>query len=283
MSLLDALHSLAWPARRRSAGRWSGLHPSGLRGRSPELTEYRGYRPGDDSRDIDWKLLARSDRPFVRLSEDRATHATWFLLDASASMAFPAPSNDKWRTACAVVQGLAFLAQRAGDPVGVIVAGAPVRELPATTRRDVMMQLDALLSGCVPRASAPLAPLASRIPVRVRLAIVSDLLGDADALREEVMSRGAAGGEVNVVQVLSHEEWFPAERGTVVDPEDATCERSLSGASVAAYREALSSWVDAEAGAWHALGAACHLVSTQEDVVAAIRRIVVGDPVVARG
>lgn len=259
------------------------MHPSGLRGRSPELTEYRGYRPGDDSRDIDWKLLARSDRPFVRLSEDRATHATWFLLDASASMAFPVPGHDKWRTACALVQGLAFLAHRAGDPVGIVVAGSTPRELAATTRRDVMMQVEALLSGCTPGGSTPLAPLAGGIPVRARLVIVSDLLGDAAALREATVSWAAAGGEVTVVHVLSHAEWWPAVRDTVVDPEDPACERAMSSATMTQYREALSAWVAEESVAWHDVGAACHLVSAEEDVVAAIRRVVAGDPVVAPG
>ena len=70
--LLDALRGVRWPARRAVAAAPAGAHRSKQRGTAGEFTEYRLYRQGDDPRALDWKLLARSDRAFVRLSDDRA-------------------------------------------------------------------------------------------------------------------------------------------------------------------------------------------------------------------
>src|SRR5947209_960068 len=74
--LLDALRGVTWPARRTIRGPAAGTHPSRQRGVSPEFTEYRPYRQGDDPRRLDWKLLARTDRAFLRITNDRATLGT---------------------------------------------------------------------------------------------------------------------------------------------------------------------------------------------------------------
>src|SRR5687768_18613293 len=119
--LLDALRGVTWPARRAARGSTSGTHRSRLRGVSPEFTEYRPYRQGDDPRRLDWKLLARSDRAYIRLADDHSVLATTIVVDASASMAFPTATLGKWRTACALAVGLAAVAHAGGDPVGLIV------------------------------------------------------------------------------------------------------------------------------------------------------------------
>ena len=71
-ALLDTVRGLAWPSRRRASGVLPGAHESRRRGTSPELSEYRAYRQGDDPKQLDWKLLARTDRAFVRLAEERS-------------------------------------------------------------------------------------------------------------------------------------------------------------------------------------------------------------------
>src|SRR3954468_22669294 len=105
--LLDAVRGVRWPAARRVTGATLGAHPSKLRGNSSEFSEFRPYRQGDDPRRADWRLLARSDRAYVRLTTDRATLRTAIVVDGSASMAFPQPALDKWRMAREVSIGLA--------------------------------------------------------------------------------------------------------------------------------------------------------------------------------
>ena len=97
--LLDAVRGIRWPARKAVRGGIPGAHTSRLRGISAEFTEYRPYRQGDDPKRIDWKLFARSDRAYIRLSNDRAILPTMIVLDASASMAFPVATNAKWQLA----------------------------------------------------------------------------------------------------------------------------------------------------------------------------------------
>lgn len=275
---LDALQSLAWPARRLAVGGRSGTQRSTLRGRAPELSAYRAYRAGDDVRDMDWKLLARSDRSWIRLSEDRAIHPTWFVLDATASMAFPVGTLAKWRAVCALAEGLAFLAHKVGDPVGGSVVGGDPGEgalMPVSTRRDIVPTWRALLDGVVPGGSAPLAPAVASAPVRGRLVILSDLLGDAAACRDAANRWLVSGSEVIVLHVLSQAEWMPAG-GSVVDPEDATRERVLGPEGIPAYAAALAQWVRDEEDWWVGRGAAFHRIVAEEDVIGAIRRVVGG-------
>src|SRR5919109_5064357 len=116
--LLDALRGVTWPARRTARASTSGTHRSRLRGVSPEFTEYRPYRQGDDPRRLDWRLLARTDRAYLRITSDRATLSTFILVDASASMAFPQKSLGKWEHARRLAIGLAERAPGVCAPPG---------------------------------------------------------------------------------------------------------------------------------------------------------------------
>src|SRR5688572_33291995 len=134
--LLDALTGLTWPSASRARAGDPGAHRSSRLGRSPEFTEYRAYRPGDDLRRLDWKLYGRTDRLFLRIADDHAALRTAIILDASASMRFPDPPRGKWEHACAIAIGLAAVAINDGDAVGVTVsAAAGDRALPPSRRR----------------------------------------------------------------------------------------------------------------------------------------------------
>ncbi|HEY0971710.1 MAG TPA: DUF58 domain-containing protein, partial [Gemmatimonadales bacterium] len=129
--LLDSLRGVRWPARRAVAGGLPGAHASRRRGSAAEFSEYRSYRQGDDPRRLDWRLLARSDRAYVRIAEERSVLPTILVADATASMAYPADTGAKWARAREVAVALAAVAHAAGDPVGLVAAsGAAVRRLP---------------------------------------------------------------------------------------------------------------------------------------------------------
>lgn len=273
--ILDAVRGLTWPARRRVSGIHTGSHLSRLRGRAPELSEYRLYRQGDDPRQLDWKLLARSDRAFIRLSDDRAVHPTWFVVDASASMAYPAPGLDKWRMARGLAVGLAAIAQRAGDPVGAAIAGRDgVVRVRARTRADVLVELVAALGSVAPGGRAPLAPALLHVPERARLVIVSDLLGDEEAVRRASAARTSAGGDVHVLHIVSREELDPPEAlSLAVDPEDGTVERPLDAAVRQAYRERFARWREETARSWRLAGASYREVSAEGDAALEVRAV----------
>src|SRR6476469_2795355 len=120
--LLDAVRGIRWPARSQVRGGIPGAHTSRLRGISAEFTEYRPYRQGDDPRRIDWKLFARSNRAYIRLSNDRAILPTMIVIDASASMVFPVVTLGKWKLSAQLGVALGAVARNSGDPVGLVVA-----------------------------------------------------------------------------------------------------------------------------------------------------------------
>src|SRR5690349_23084811 len=75
-------------ARVTFEGTVAGLHRSPFHGYSAEFSQYRHYRPGDDLKYIDWKLLARTDRLYTKQFRETTDLAATIVIDASASMGF---------------------------------------------------------------------------------------------------------------------------------------------------------------------------------------------------
>jgi uncharacterized protein (DUF58 family) len=275
-TLYDAVRGLSWPARRRALGSLPGSHRSRLRGAAPELSEYRLYRQGDDSRQLDWKLLARSDRAYIRLAEDRSLLGTWFVVDASASMAFPESTRAKWQRAVEMTLGLASVALAAGDPVGLLVAHpAPPPRTPARSRRGTLGTMAGALAAMAPAGSQPLAPLLSDAGTGVRVVVISDFLGDEEGTRQAAAALLAAHCDVHAVHVVAREELDPpAAAIRAVDPEDATLVRPLDFAIRERYRESFAQWRQQTAAAWRHAGATWTMVTTDEDAALGVRRVI---------
>jgi uncharacterized protein (DUF58 family) len=293
--LLDALRGVKWPTRELVRAGLPGTHRANQRGTTGEFTEYRAYRQGDDPRRIDWRLLARSDRAYVRITDERAWRPTWLLVDASASMQFPvvraaAPDRsgsgaddgavlDKWTMTRALTAGLAAVAHATGDPVGLLVAMRPEpRRLPPRTRRGTVQAIAKALDGVAPGDTAMLAPLLSRVPVGVRTVLVTDALGDTDALLSSIARACAAGSEVWLLHVVHPLELTPP-RGAwlAVDPEARdgalAMQRPLTTDSQASYRAAFDAWRAEVARRCVAAGGRYHEVRCDELPARAVRRI----------
>jgi uncharacterized protein (DUF58 family) len=245
-ALLDAVRGIRWPARSAVRGGIPGAHSSRLRGISAEFTEYRPYRQGDDTRRIDWKLFARSDRAYIRLSNDRAILPTMIVLDASASMAFPVATNGKWRLAAQLGVGLGAVARNSGDPVGLVVTGEEPLLLAPRMRRSVTHEIIRAVSATHPGGTAPLAPSVSiAAQSGGRVVVVTDFLGDAAELLTVASRWVAAGREVHTVHVIAPEEIDPPrDAAMVTDPEAVEMRRALTGDTRDAYIAAYSAWRD---------------------------------------
>ena len=106
------------------AGLGHGIHAGRERGAGVEFSEYRAYAPGDEWRRVDWKLLARADRYYVREAERDSHVGVWLWLDATASMAEPSrrvQGLDKFWFARTALACVAAIAQRQGDAFGLVV------------------------------------------------------------------------------------------------------------------------------------------------------------------
>lgn len=276
-SLLDAVRGIRWPARTAVRGGIPGAHTSRMRGSSAEFTEYRPYRQGDDLRRIDWKLFGRSDRAYIRLSNDRAILPTTVVLDATASMAFPVETLGKWRLASQLAVGLAAVARSSADPVGLVIAGSEeIVQLPPRTRQSVIHEMIRAIMESAPSGSQPLSPAfdaASRVSGRI--VMITDFLGDADDLMGNVSRAVVAGKEVHAIHIVAPEEIDPPRETILVsDPEDPDVRRPLTGDARDAYLIAYAAWRDGIAHDWSDAGVAYSVgIVGEEDPDHMVRRV----------
>lgn len=256
-TLLDSVRGIRWPARSAVRGGIPGAHTSRMRGSSAEFTEYRPYRQGDDLRRIDWKLFARSDRAYIRLSNDRAILPTTIVLDASASMAFPVPSLGKWRLAAEIAIGLAAVARNSADPVGLVIARTnEIVQIPPRTRQSVINEMVRAVLESDPSGDHPMTPaIDAAARVSGRIVLITDFLGDGDELLANASRAVVAGKEMHALHVIAPGEIDPPrETRLVSDPEQPDIRRPLTGDARDSYLAAFGAWRDRVAHGWSEAG-----------------------------
>src|SRR5438034_4699951 len=109
----------------------AGIHRSPFRGFSVEFTEHRAYQPGDELRYLDWKILARADRLFVKQFEEETNLRAMILLDASRSMAWRGAPGRLTKRAYGdrLSAALALILLRQRDATGLITFDEAVRQV----------------------------------------------------------------------------------------------------------------------------------------------------------
>jgi uncharacterized protein (DUF58 family) len=271
--LLEEVRRLRWRAGRPVTGALPGAHPSRRRGTSAEFAEYRPYRQGDPLARVDWKLFARTDRAYLRLSPDRTVLPTMVVVDASESMDFPAAARSKLNRARQLSVALAAVAHQEGDPVGVAVAGRVTAVFRPRTRGGVVGEIAALLDQVVPASGGSLTEaLGAATRVAQRVVLVGDLLSGDEQLIALLRSHVLRGGEGYVAQIVALEELDPVP-GAVHDPERPDEMRVLDEAGTDAYRLAFARWRDDVAARCRAAGVPCVLSRTDEPAGPQVRRI----------
>src|SRR5215467_14841978 len=118
--VLSQIADLELVARIVVEGLVSGLHRSPFHGYSAEFSQYRHYRPGDDLKYVDWKLVARTDRVYTKQFRETTNLAAIVVVDTSASMSFPEGVNSKFRYARVAAAVLAYLISNQGDTIGLL-------------------------------------------------------------------------------------------------------------------------------------------------------------------
>ncbi|WP_245747483.1 DUF58 domain-containing protein [Parapedobacter koreensis] len=118
---MTAIKDLSLAAKTIVDGFMSGINSSRLRGEGVTFSQYRNYFPGDDLRNLDWKVFGRTGRYYIREAETEKTIAVHVIIDASASMNHDCGGYPKIRYAAQLAAALALLAYRQGDKVGLTV------------------------------------------------------------------------------------------------------------------------------------------------------------------
>ena len=243
--LRSQLKGLRLRPRLAPGNRGVGLHPSRNRGAGLEFSQYRAYEPGDDLRQVDWKLYARSDRFFVREAERESPLTLWLLIDASASMRQADPARPDWQrldAARVLAAAIAELALAQGDRFGLIeLRETGPQHLPASTgvreRDRLWLRLQALRAEGELPGDAQLEPIWGRVQRGDLAVILSD--GFDPRLIALAERLAAAGRELIFLQLLTAAERdFPFHSGhRFRDPETGAEIRGDGRALRAGYLE----------------------------------------------
>jgi uncharacterized protein (DUF58 family) len=260
----------------------AGMHRSPFRGFSVEFTEHRAYQPGDEPRYLDWRMLARSDRLFVKQFEEETNLRAMILLDASRSMAWRGTDDRltkrEYAQRLAAAIGLILLRQR--DATGLITFDDAVREIvPARVKagqwRRLVHGIVAAPDGRGTAAEAALRQVTSLLVRRGLVVLVSDLLLDRALALTALRYLRHRGHQVVVFHLLD-----PAERELsgppevrFVDPESSESLVVRPRELARAYRETVKREIAAWRSACRRHGIAYHDVTTDQPFGLALRRL----------
>jgi uncharacterized protein (DUF58 family) len=234
---LATLASMELRARTIVDGLFSGQHKSRFRGVSAEFADHREYSPGDETRRINWKVFARTDRLFLKQYDADTNLHVHLLLDASASMGCGAHGLTKLQYASYLAAALAYLAVSQGDAAGLIVfdEGARHRMAPATARAHLAMllqQLDGVEAAGKTNVSETLHGLAGQIKRRGIVVILSDLYGDVGLTLRSLAHFRHHGHDVVVFHILDQMELDFTVHGSVLFRDVETGEALMADADV---------------------------------------------------
>lgn len=224
---LARLRNLGLAARLVVEGLYSGQHRSPHRGYSVEFAEHREYTPGIDPRHLDWKILGKRDKLYVKQYEEQTNLRCYLLLDSSASMSYRhTGAISKFEYACFCAAGLAYLMQSQHDAFGLITYDrAVVRNIPPRQGKGHLRVVLDTLEATKPAGESNLAStfhqLAETMKRRALIVVLSDLFsgpGSAEDLLGSISHLRHKRHEVVVFQVLDRAELqFPFEDVTQVE------------------------------------------------------------------
>ncbi len=106
-------------AKQMVEGFITGLHKSPYHGFSVEFAEHRLYNTGESTKNIDWKVYARTDRLFTKRYEEETNLRCNILIDNSSSMYYPTDNFGKITFSILASASIAYLLQRQRDAVGI--------------------------------------------------------------------------------------------------------------------------------------------------------------------
>ena len=202
---------LGLQARTIVEGYMAGAHRSPFRGFAIEFAQHREYVPGDDTRHLDWKVLGRSDRYYIKQYEQETNFVAHLLLDGSESMKYGSGKVTKLDYARTMAACLAYLILLQRDAVAVGVFDAKMREYqPRTDSLAKIHQICHLLASFQPTEPTAISGVLTDIARQVRrrgiVILISDLFDDEERVLQGIQHLRLAGHEVIVFQVLDPAE-----------------------------------------------------------------------------
>lgn len=130
-------------ASQLSDGWRTGAHLSRRKGRGMDFAEVRPYMTGDDIRNIDWKITARTGKPHTKLFREERDRSVYVLLDLTGDMYFGSKIQLKARLAAMIAAGVSWQALKNGDKIGGLILSSQIPKLQEALsyRKGVLMWL----------------------------------------------------------------------------------------------------------------------------------------------
>ena len=208
-----------------------GLHASPFHGFSVEFSEHRKYTPGDDPKDIDWLIYAKTDKYYIKKFEAETNITGYLVMDLSRSMGYTYRQElTKFDYSICLAAALGYLMIHQQDPVGLLTFDEKVRNsLAPKSRRSHLGDVLSLLANLKPQGKTDVANSLAQIAAMLRHAslvmIFSDLLADPEPILQALRRLRHAGHDVILFHVLDEAEVrFPFD-GMVEFEEPETAER----------------------------------------------------------
>src|SRR5947209_4936199 len=210
----------------------SGLHASPFHGFSVEFSEHRRYVPGDDLKDLDWNVFAKTDKYYLKKFEAETNLTGYLVMDLSASMAYTYRQElTKFEYAICLAAALGYLMIHQQDPVGLVTFDTRIQaSLPPRSKRSHLGTILAVLSNLTPTGATEIAAclhqLASLVKGKSLVMIFSDLLTEPGPVMQALHHLRHRGNEIILFHILDEAEvHFPFDALTeFVDVEE---ERTL--------------------------------------------------------
>lgn len=214
---LAALEHMRFTTRHRIEGAYSGRHESRQKGGAGEFVDYREYAQGEDLRRLDWKVLARTGKAYIRLYQEETNLLCTLALDTSGSMNFGSAegqngSGSKLEYAQYLATALAYVITRGQDQVGLAILGEDLQDSipPGGTPSHVahvQETIEQLETRPAQQMAASFRTLFERSSQRGVLLVISDfLMEDLDEVFAALRLFRHRGSEVILIHLVHPEE-----------------------------------------------------------------------------
>lgn len=213
------LSRMEFLARAKKQGAMSGRHTSPNKGFSVVFAEHRQYMPGDDIRDLDWRVFAKSDRYYIKQYIEETNLRATIVLDCSGSMKYRGEQAcelggkklTKFEYAQHLAAALAYMMVKQQDAVGLVTFDDKIQSyIKAASRpsqvRLILSELDKAAPGNDTRLATTLHEVAERIPSRGLVIIISDCFESAAQIIESFHHFKFRSHELVLFHVMAEEE-----------------------------------------------------------------------------
>src|SRR5687768_10991768 len=207
-NLIERLNHLQLSARSVVEGSIVGAHRSPVKGASVEFRQHRFYTPGDEPRRLDWRVLGRTDRPYIKEYDEETNLRAALLLDASGSMGYAGKGGDtKFEYGCKMVAALAYLMLGQTESVGLGLIGPKLDEwvAPRSGTAQLSRVID-VLERAAPKGDSSVSrgfqDVADRLGRRSLVIAISDFFAPVATLREGLARLRHERHETVLLQLL---------------------------------------------------------------------------------